>query len=190
MVSGSHSPVWSDTVTGLVSWTRATYMKPEDRRVARSRSMRGRAALGVALAVLIAACSGGIADPEPTSTSLGFVSEPTAQPIAEPTPTEEPEPTAKPLSVKVVKQTKSVRRNGTASVTIKTSKGAKCDIDVHYATAISEAKGLGDKKANADGQVTWKWKVGGKTTLGTWPIFIECTLGDRAGETDTEFTVK
>jgi hypothetical protein len=159
--------------------------------MATSKPVGLRAALAVAAILLVAACSsggGGITEPKPTTTPLAFLSEPTEEPA--PTLTEEPEPTAKPLSVKVVKRTKSVQQNGTASVTIKTSKKADCSIDVQYLSGSATAKGLGDKSANADGQVTWKWKVGGKTTEGTWPIYIRCVLGERTGDVDTEFTVK
>lgn len=110
-------------------------------------------------------------------------------PAATPDPTEEPEATPKPLSVKVTKLTKSVNRNGTASITIKTSKGAECSITVQYASGASTAAGLDDKKANSEGLVTWQWKVGGRTTKGSWPIRVWCELGERDGGVETAFKV-
>jgi hypothetical protein len=84
----------------------------------------------------------------------------------------------------------AVDPNDTASVSIKTAKGAKCSIDVEYASGSSTAKGLGTKKANSKGAITWKWKVGGRTTPGEWPISIYCTKGDRSGDASTSFTVR
>jgi hypothetical protein len=37
--------------------------------------------------------------------------------------------------------------------------------------------------------VTWKWKVGRNTTRGTWPIDVQCELGDRSGGASTTFKV-
>lgn len=139
--------------------------------------------------VVVSGCSDG-GGPVPTPKELiGAATEgptPTEE-SAEPSPTDPP--TAKPLSVKVTKRTKSVRRNSTASVTIKTSKGARCSIDVQYSSGSATAKGLDSKKANSSGGITWKWKVGSNTTRGTWPIDIWCELGDRSGSVSTEFKV-
>ncbi len=127
--------------------------------------------------------------PEPVATETPS---PTATP--EPTPTKEPEPTdeqePEPLVVKIAKRTASLRRNQTASVTIKTSQGASCSIDVVYPSGSSTAKGLDPKKANSSGVVTWKWKVGGNTTRGTHSIYIWCEKGDRTGSVDTTFRVR
>jgi len=75
-------------------------------------------------------------------------------------------------------------------VTIKTLARARCSIDVEYASGPSTAAGLGDKTASSTGVITWSWKVGGRTTLGTWPIYISCVLGDRSADVSTSFTVR
>jgi hypothetical protein len=144
-----------------------------------------------------------VGDDETTSATLFLVYAPTAvvtpepatsapteeaDPSAQATPTEAPEP--KPLSVKVVKRTSSVPRNATASLTIKTAKRARCSITVEYPSGPSEAKGLGDKTAKSNGQVTWKWKVGGNTARGRHPIHVSCMKGDREGSVDTAFRVR
>ena len=92
--------------------------------------------------------------------------------------------------MKVTKHTSSVARNQTASVTIKTTKGASCSIDVEYNSGPSTAAGLGTKKANSSGTITWKWKVGGRTARGTYPIYISCEKGDREGTAETSFRVR
>jgi hypothetical protein len=149
-----------------------------------------------------------VADDETTSATLFLVYAPTATatavhsspeaatstPSEEPVPTAEPaltdEPEPKPLSVKVVKRTSSVPRNATASLTIKTTKRARCSITVEYPSGPSEARGLGDKTANSKGQVTWKWKVGGNTTKGRHSIYVSCEKGDRYGSVATAFRVR
>ncbi len=49
---------------------------------------------------------------------------------------------------------------------------------VIYKSGPSTAAGLGPKTAGGDGVVSWTWKVGTRTTTGTWPININC---NRAG---------
>ena len=143
--------------------------------------------IAVGLTLLAGGCTaGGSESPADVGTPLPFVAEPTETP--EPEPTAAPAPKA--LSVKVTKRTASVRRNGTASVTIKTGKGARCSINVEYASGSATAAGLIDKKANASGVVTWSWKVGGRTTTGRWPIDITCDLGSRSGHVSTSFVVR
>lgn len=138
------------------------------------------------LLVSLAGGSSSAATPEPTST-------PDVDPT-EAVETEAPdatdEPDAADMSVKVVKRTSSVARNGTASVTIKTVKGATCSIDVRYHSGSSTASGLGNKKSDGSGKVAWKWQVGGRTAKGSYPIYIACEKGDRYGNTQTTFRVR
>jgi hypothetical protein len=93
------------------------------------------------------------------------------------------------LTVKKVSLTESVPRNGTAKVTIKTAPKARCSIDVEYKSGPSTASGLGDKTADSTGKVSWSWKVGGRTTPGRWPIYIDCAKGDREGSLSLTFRV-
>lgn len=139
----------------------------------------------ILVAVVVASCTGPTTHATPRETPLGTVALPDILP-----PVETPKPTAKPLAVKVTKRTASVPRNGTASVTIKTTKKARCSITVEYKSGPSTAAGLGTKTADGTGLVTWKWRVGSRTTRGTWPIYISCSLGDREGDAETEFTVR
>jgi hypothetical protein len=155
-----------------------------------------------------------VGDDDTTSATLFLVYAPTATTTAvdpssdtetpalseEPTPTAEPAPTADaastlepepmPLTVKVVRRTSSVPRNAKASLTIKTTKGARCSITVEYPSGPSQAKGLGDKTAKSNGQVTWKWKVGGNTTKGRHSISVYCQKGARYGSVGTSFRVR
>jgi hypothetical protein len=74
-------------------------------------------------------------------------------------------------------------------VTIKTVSGAKCDIDVVYNSGSSTAAGLGSKTASSTGRITWSWKVGTRTATGTYPIYIDCSKGDRDGSLTLHFKV-
>ena len=89
--------------------------------------------------------------------------------------------------------TSRVARNSNASITITTQKAARCTIAVIYANGPSAAAGLGPKTtpstgANA-GKVTWTWKIGGRTTKGTWPVRIRCTKGSNTGAVNRNLTV-
>lgn len=132
----------------------------------------------------------------PTATSSATSAAATAKPTATPKPTTKPKsrptavPTSTKLAVRVSSRTASVSRNSTASVSIKTSPNSRCSIEVDYKSGPSTASGLGDKTANSTGAVSWSWRVGSNTTRGTWPIYIDCQLGNRSGSVSTSFTVR
>ncbi len=107
--------------------------------------------------------------------------EPTAtpHPAATPKPTKAPKPTPKPTPKPVLALSASVttpvNAGGQAKVTAKTHAGARCSIEVDYASGPSSASGLNDKKATSTGSVSWTWKVGSSTKSGTWDIFVTCS---------------
>lgn len=140
------------------------------------------------VALLLAGCGGA----ESVSTDglvLGQTDVP-ATPFATKFHPTEPPDVAFDLPVKLTKRTASVARNARASVTIKTTAGAECGIDVQYKSGSPSADGLEPKVANAKGAVTWKWLVARSTSTGRAPIVITCTLGDQSGRLDTSFKVK
>jgi hypothetical protein len=143
------------------------------------------------IAVAVAACGSSAGSPAPSTAAKSPA--PTAQVLdATSRPTAQARPTADPnaLAVKVTAHTKSVGRGGTASVTIKTTPGAECGISVLYSGSPSSAKGLEPKEADKKGTVLWNWTVASNTKKGTWPIEISCSVGDRTGDAETNFTVK
>lgn len=79
-----------------------------------------------------------------------------------------------------------VRQGGTATVTVKTRPGDRCDITVIYKSGPSTAKGLVAKQADASGFVSWSWTVGSRTTPGSWPVVISCD----SGTVKTQVTVR
>ena len=119
-------------------------------------------------------------DPEP---------EPTDPPATEPT---EPEPTSPPATepeetenLQILSWPETIGRNETGTVKIKGKANTEYTITVYYKSGPSTAKGLEAKTSDADGYVSWSWKVGGRTTPGTYKIVVE-----GGGEKVTvEFTV-
>jgi len=141
------------------------------------------------VALLLAGCSGAEGDSTDGLGSMGSPV-PAAEPLATKTHPTEPPDVVFDLAVKLTKRTASVARNAAAAVTIRTTKGAECGIDVHYAAGSSTAEGLEPKIANSKGAITWKWLVARNTSKGSVPIVITCTLGDLSGRLDTSFKVK
>ena len=46
-------------------------------------------------------------------------------------------------------------------------------ITVYYKSGPSSASGLDPKTSDANGYVSWSWKVGGRTAPGTYRIVVE-----------------
>jgi hypothetical protein len=141
------------------------------------------------VALLLAGCGGAVGD-SAAGLVLGESSVPAAEPFATKFHPTEPPDVVFDLPVKLTNRTASVARNTRASVTIKTTKGAECGIDVQYPSGSSTAAALVPKIANSKGVLTWKWLVGRNASKGKVPIVITCTLGDRSGRLDTSFKVK
>jgi hypothetical protein len=110
---------------------------------------------------------------------------PASTPTGGPTPTPtQTVPVASGLVIESV--TSPVSRGASATLTAKTSPNTSCSIIVHYKSGPSSASGLSPKSADAGGMVSWRWTVGVKTTLGTWPIDVTCG----GIKQSTTFTVK
>ncbi len=80
--------------------------------------------------------------------------------------------------VKFVAVHSPVPHGGEGLVTIRTNPGTYCSITVIYRSGPSRAAGLGPQTAGQDGNITWTWKVGTRTTPGSWPIVVECGRGE------------
>lgn len=97
---------------------------------------------------------------------------------------------AAPLAIRILAVTSPAKPGTDARVQIGTAPGADCRISVIYKSGPSRAKGLVPKKADSQGNITWVWRVGTRTTPGTWPIHIMCTWGRQQAEVKTQFEVK
>ncbi len=93
------------------------------------------------------------------------------------------------LAVKLVSLTSPIRHGADASIVIATLSNARCTIAVYYKSGPSRAQGLVPKTADTRGRVAWTWRVGTRTTPGTWPIAVSCSLGSRSGTLKTSFDV-
>ncbi len=72
----------------------------------------------------------------------------------------------------VVSYSETVGQNEKATVCIKGQAGVEYTITVYYKSGPATASGLEAKDADGEGYVTWIWKVGGRTTPGTYEIVI------------------
>ncbi len=124
-----------------------------------------------------------VADCAPTHVAVGTVGwlRPTLVRMdsARPTPTARPASTPAPAppataGVVITQEPGAVSRGATASVGARTAPRQRCSITVRYKSGRSTAAGLVPKAANDTGNVAWRWKVGTRTTPGSWPVTITC----------------
>jgi competence protein ComEC len=92
-------------------------------------------------------------------------------------------------SLQVISVTSSVRPGANATIVAKTTPGAQCTITVNYQSGPSTASGLEGRTADSLGNVSWTWKVGAKTTPGTWKIVVTSTSQGNTVTTTASFTV-
>jgi hypothetical protein len=78
---------------------------------------------------------------------------------------------------------------GYATATVATKAGASCSIVVNYMSGPSHAQGLTTKTAASNGRVSWTWKVGTRTTRGSWPVVVSCRKGGSSGSATKNLVV-
>lgn len=76
-------------------------------------------------------------------------------------------------ALSLLSMTETVGRGETASVTVSGLPDITYTITVRYPSSVSTAAGLEPKTADADGKMTWSWRVGSRTSLGVHRIVIE-----------------
>lgn len=82
--------------------------------------------------------------------------------------------------LEIISVTSPIGQGYTATLRAQTEPGAYCTITVYYKSGPSTAAGLYPKEADSQGNVSWSWKVGTRTTPGSWSIVVTASLG---GET-------
>ncbi|HEX9897196.1 MAG TPA: thermonuclease family protein [Dehalococcoidales bacterium] len=97
---------------------------------------------------------------------------------------------ANELSLQIIFITSPISPGDNATLTAKTLPNAECSITVYYKSGPSTASGLYTKTADADGYVSWTWKVGSKTTPGSWRIVVTAKIGDQMVDQEIYFTVQ
>ncbi len=93
------------------------------------------------------------------------------------------------LFLEVVTVTTPIGKGYTATLKAETLPGAYCTIVVYYKSGPSTAAGLYPKEADSEGNVSWSWKVGTRTTPGSWRIVVKATLDGETVSQTTYFTV-
>ena len=127
----------------------------------------------------------GLWGPTPTCTPILPTATYTPAP---PTPVEAPAEAA--LTIEIESLTSPVRPGAHATLVIRTLPGAYCTITVYYKSGPSKAKGLDPKEADEAGRVSWTWKVGTKTTPGTWSIVVTASIDGQTASVRIPFEVQ
>lgn len=117
-----------------------------------------------------------------TQPTVQSTTEPATQPTTQPPtesatqPTTQPptEPATQPANegITFVAWPQTISRNETGTVTIKGKPNTSYTITVYYKSGSSSADGLGTKTSDGNGYVTWNWKIGGRTSFGTFKIVV------------------
>lgn len=132
--------------------------------------------------LLIVVVGGGVAytwyvgqDTTDDSITIAAPVEPVAAPVIKPT---KPAADAK-QSAAVQILTSPVAPGSNASITVKTNAESDCMIKVEYNKVPSTDSGLGSKKADDFGIVSWTWTVEESVPVGTWPVDVTCAFNDQ-----------
>jgi hypothetical protein len=94
------------------------------------------------------------------------------------------------LPLEIVSVTSQVSPGAYATLKASAPPGAQCSIAVYYKSGRSTAQGLYPKQADSNGDVSWTWKVGTRTTPGSWLIVVTATYEGKTTSQETYFTVK
>ena len=94
------------------------------------------------------------------------------------------------LSLEIVSVTSPVSPGAYATLKAGAPPGAQCSIVVYYKSGSSTAQGLYNKQADVNGDVSWTWKVGTRTTPGSWRIVVIATYEGKTTSQETHFTVR
>jgi competence protein ComEC len=97
---------------------------------------------------------------------------------------------AGPLTLEIVSVTSPIAPGAIATLQAKTAPGADCTITVYYKSGPSTAAGLEAKQSDGGGNVSWSWKVGTRTTPGTWSIVVTASLNGQTVTQETTFMVQ
>lgn len=105
--------------------------------------------------------------PKPTET-------PTPKPTKTPKPTPTPKPITRSVGITILDYSDTVGRGEYAYIKIQGAPNTDYDCEVEYKSGMSTAEGLGVKQSDGNGKVSWKWKVGSRTSLDYTPtIYID-----------------
>ena len=119
-------------------------------------------------------------EPETPTPTIAPTVTPTVTPTQTPKPTETPKPTPTPkpvtrsVGITILDYSDTVGRGEYAYIKIQGAPNTDYDCEVEYKSGMSTAEGLGVKQSDGNGKVSWKWKVGSRTSLDYTPtIYID-----------------
>ena len=99
---------------------------------------------------------------------------PTPTPTKTPKPTATPKPVTRSVGITILDYSDTVSRGSYAYIKIQGAPNTDYDCEVEYKSGMSTADGLGTKRSDDNGNVSWKWKVGSRTSLDYTPtIYID-----------------
>jgi len=116
-----------------------------------------------------------------TDTEIAQEQEPQEEPLQEEPPAEETS-----YGITVTQLTSPISRGSNATISINTAPNTYCSIIVYYKSGASKAQGLDPKNSDGNGNCSWTWKVGTRTTPGDWRIVIKVK---NIGQIEQYFTV-
>ena len=93
------------------------------------------------------------------------------------------------LFLEIVSVSSPIGKGYTATLQALTVPEAYCTITVYYKSGPSSASGLYGKTADSQGNVSWSWKVGTRTTPGSWRIVVTASLDGEPVSQTIYFTV-
>ena len=99
-------------------------------------------------------------------------------------------PPAESLFLEIKSVTSLVSPGAYATLKARATPSAQCTITVYYKSGPSKAQGLYRKQADSHGDVSWTWKVGTRTTPGSWRIVVKATYEGKTASQQTYFTVR
>lgn len=117
----------------------------------------------------------------PTEPSTTPTTEPTTPQSTKPTAPSETEPTTPHTTeateprhdvLTIISWPESISRNETGTVKVQGKPNTEYTISVYYKSGESQAEGLEAKTSDNDGYVSWSWKIGGRTSAGTFKIVV------------------
>ncbi|BCJ85894.1 thermonuclease family protein [Effusibacillus dendaii] len=80
--------------------------------------------------------------------------------------------TASTDEVKIVSLTSPVSPGDNTTLVAQVPPNTQANITVYYKSGTSKAEGLEPKMSDSNGHVSWTWKVGTRTTPGSWRVVV------------------
>lgn len=127
-------------------------------------NLKPRISLLLVLILILAGCANSSTPGPMISASPKQSTIAPTQKIATPAPAQ--------ASIELISLTSPISHGRNATIAIKGKANTEYNITVKYKSGPSTAAGLGEKTSDSSGRVSWTWKVGTRTTRGSWPITI------------------